>query len=370
MKAANERKSLLSEPGTILPRGTVLAIKLTSAELQGVSRKLAPRYSGPWTVTRALENGTTYCVQDPVTLGEKQVPWDRVNMLQLQSETVSFPNNTLPCWTDTGTYRLKTSSIDRVSEQLESLRPEGNLSWVEPREHEQPCRKTPPLTGEVKKSTSGAEPFREGLRWTLSRRAGAAPGGVFVRARRGRRAGAGGSDKMVYRVALRRYTIGHSTGPSGCSTISTSINRWGDLDLQSESAVIALDFGGVTAAPERFGCADKDCFTRTAHAGQVSLRVEGTATADGSATGANLQQRRASLNLVSASAILAAFAALFLIIQCHRSLVLGNRGKSTRRLGEGNGGFCGRNGEVRGEACRAALDELTVQFQMAALARR
>ncbi|KAL8269195.1 hypothetical protein Esti_006882 [Eimeria stiedai] len=84
MKAANERKGLLSEPGAIVQRSTVTAIKLISAELQGVSRKLAPWYSGPWTVTRAQEDGTTYCVQDPVTLEEKQVPGDRVKVLELQ----------------------------------------------------------------------------------------------------------------------------------------------------------------------------------------------------------------------------------------------------------------------------------------------
>ncbi|KAL8439398.1 hypothetical protein Efla_007022 [Eimeria flavescens] len=43
MKAANERKRLLSKPAAILH--TVVAIKLTPAELQGISRKLAERYS-------------------------------------------------------------------------------------------------------------------------------------------------------------------------------------------------------------------------------------------------------------------------------------------------------------------------------------
>ncbi|KAL8424709.1 hypothetical protein Efla_001286 [Eimeria flavescens] len=117
MKAAKDQMKLLSEPGAILPAGTVVAIKLTAAELQGFSRKLANRYS----------------------------------------------------------YRTNATSPDFDRDQPQSLRAEGNLPEVRSRQHEQPCQETPSLTGEVIEQTSGAGPLREGLRWTLARRARAAP---------------------------------------------------------------------------------------------------------------------------------------------------------------------------------------------------
>ncbi|KAL8440062.1 hypothetical protein Efla_004046 [Eimeria flavescens] len=108
MKAANKRKRLLREPGTILPRGPVVAIKLTPKELQGISRKLAPRYSRPWTVPRVLENGTTYCVQDPVTHEEKEAPRERVKVLGLHGASADPAGGTNPRWIALNERRPRT----------------------------------------------------------------------------------------------------------------------------------------------------------------------------------------------------------------------------------------------------------------------
>ena len=39
-----------------------MAPKLTPADLQGLCKKLAPRYSGHWLTLRTFDNGVTYSV--------------------------------------------------------------------------------------------------------------------------------------------------------------------------------------------------------------------------------------------------------------------------------------------------------------------
>ena len=46
MAEARLRKELLDRPGAKLPEATIVAVKLTLADLQGLSKKLAPRGSG------------------------------------------------------------------------------------------------------------------------------------------------------------------------------------------------------------------------------------------------------------------------------------------------------------------------------------
>ncbi|KAL8269767.1 hypothetical protein Esti_006296 [Eimeria stiedai] len=122
---------------------------------------------------------------NPVSRKEKQVPRDRVKVLKLERSTTSPTEDILPRWLAPGEYRPNAFSTNRVEGWLHSLGPEGNLPEAEQRQHEPTCQDTPPLPGEANESASLAEPLREGLRWTLSRRAGAGPGGVFVRACRG-----------------------------------------------------------------------------------------------------------------------------------------------------------------------------------------
>ena len=54
------RTSFLEDPGAILPKATIVALKLTPVDLQGVPTKLASEYSGTWVLLECSENGTTY----------------------------------------------------------------------------------------------------------------------------------------------------------------------------------------------------------------------------------------------------------------------------------------------------------------------
>ena len=56
-----------------------MAVKLTPADLQGLSKKLAPRYSGPWVTLRILDNGVTYSVVNPASKEVRQVPISQIN---------------------------------------------------------------------------------------------------------------------------------------------------------------------------------------------------------------------------------------------------------------------------------------------------
>ncbi|KAL8435923.1 hypothetical protein Efla_003583 [Eimeria flavescens] len=154
MQAANERKRLLSEPGAILPGGTVVAIKLTPAESQAIYRKLAPRCSGPWTVTRVLENGTTYCVQDPVTHQGKHVSRERVKVFGLHGASADPAGGTFPRWIGPDERRSNNLSSTRLDDQSHAM-------------------------DEVTEPAPWAEPLLEGLSWTMPRRARAEPGGAF-----------------------------------------------------------------------------------------------------------------------------------------------------------------------------------------------
>ncbi|KAL8434698.1 hypothetical protein Efla_007643 [Eimeria flavescens] len=139
MQADNERKRLLSEPGAILPGGTVVAIKLAPAESQAIYRKLAPRCSGPWTVTRVLDNGTTYCVQDPVTHHGKHVSRERVKVFGLHGASADPAGGTFPRWIGPDERRPNNLPSTRVDDQSHTMSPEDTLTVTEPQEHEQSC---------------------------------------------------------------------------------------------------------------------------------------------------------------------------------------------------------------------------------------
>ncbi|KAL8426016.1 hypothetical protein Efla_001934 [Eimeria flavescens] len=165
MKAANEGKRLLKEPGAILPRRTVNAMKLTPAELQGISRKLAPRASA------------------------------------------DSAGGTLPRWIAPDERRPNKRSSTRDNQSL-AASPDETLTVTQPQEHEQLCRQAPPPPDEVTEPALVAEPLREGLRWTLSRRATAAPGELFVRACREYQSEPGCGWFRELDLGIR---IGHST---------------------------------------------------------------------------------------------------------------------------------------------------------------
>ncbi|KAL8430976.1 hypothetical protein Efla_003967 [Eimeria flavescens] len=145
------------------------------------ARKLAPRYSGPWTVTRVLDKGATYCFQDPVTYEGRQVPHERLKDLGLHRASADPAGGTLPRWIAPNERQPNNFSSTHVEYPSHAMSPEETLRVTEPQEHEQSCRQAPTLPDEV--TGFGAEPLREGLRWTLSRSARAAPREIFVRAR-------------------------------------------------------------------------------------------------------------------------------------------------------------------------------------------
>ena len=87
-------------------------------------------------------------------------------------------------WTGSSTLPLVPTS----TAQPQVLNPEANLTEAESGAQEPLRQETPSLPDSVIWPTSGAGPLREGLRWTVSRQARAALGGIFVPARRVRHA--------------------------------------------------------------------------------------------------------------------------------------------------------------------------------------
>ena len=74
--------ALLDRPGAKLPEGAIVAVKLTPVDLQGLSKKLAPRYSGPWVTLRTFDNGVTYSVVNSESNDVRQVPISQMKVLQ------------------------------------------------------------------------------------------------------------------------------------------------------------------------------------------------------------------------------------------------------------------------------------------------
>lgn len=198
MAEMKRRQELLSRPGAILPKGTIVAVRLTPADLHGLaSRKLAPRYLGPWVVLENYENGVTYRVRDPISGAVRQVPRARLKVLELKDIPVEAPGNELPRWVapwrheQRRTTMLADSTLQNTDILLQASPAGAQLTETGPTDETQQEVVSPPPATAIE-PTPGAEPRREGLRMTVSRRARAAPGGVFVKARRGRRALAGG----------------------------------------------------------------------------------------------------------------------------------------------------------------------------------
>ena len=82
MAEARCRKELIARPGAKLPAATIVAVKLTPADLQDLSQKLAPRYSGPWVTLRTFDNRVTYSVVNPESKEVRQVPISQMEVLE------------------------------------------------------------------------------------------------------------------------------------------------------------------------------------------------------------------------------------------------------------------------------------------------
>ena len=84
MADTRSRKELLERPGAKLPAGTIVAVALTTAEVQGLSKKLAPSYSGPWVTLRISDNRVTYSVVNPESKDVSQAPISQRKVVELE----------------------------------------------------------------------------------------------------------------------------------------------------------------------------------------------------------------------------------------------------------------------------------------------
>ena len=154
----------------ILSKGTIVAVKLTPADLQGAS-EASTKYSSSWVIFKCFESGTTYRVREPITSLMRQVPRSKLKVLELSDEPGTRPGEELPkCavpWTGNSTLTL----VPMSTAQPQALNPEAHLTGAELGEQELLRQETPSLADSVMEPTSGAGPLREGIRWTVSRQA-------------------------------------------------------------------------------------------------------------------------------------------------------------------------------------------------------
>ena len=73
----------------------IIPLKLAPAHLQGVSTKLAPKYSGPWVIFESFENATTYQVREPVSGLVQQIPRSKLKVPELSDEPGARPGEEL-----------------------------------------------------------------------------------------------------------------------------------------------------------------------------------------------------------------------------------------------------------------------------------
>ena len=229
LEMTKKRREILDSPGVRLPNETIVAVKLTPTDLQGLSSKLAPKYAGPWVVVECFENGTTYKVRCPITGNVRQVPRNKLKVLDLPEHLGTRPGDELPRWVAPWSGRSIQASREVEEPTGNAFRAypvndrnlgtaEGTLSDQRapeeptnaPEAHPANARNLGTAEGtlsdqlapeETAEVISGTLPLREGLRSTISRQARAAPGGVYVRPRRARRRGRRqiqqGADDMV-----------------------------------------------------------------------------------------------------------------------------------------------------------------------------
>ena len=181
-----------------------MAVKLTPVDLQGLSKTLAPRCSGPWAMLHTFDSGVTHSVVSPASKEVRQVSISQMKVLELGDVPDTTAGEELPRWVAPWTGEQSSSSLQaktrasrangpwlqalNLGEQLPDM--ESNGVGSQPRESQS-------LPAQAVEPTSGAAPAREDFLWTSARRARAAPGGVYVRARRGYRGSKQQADDMA-----------------------------------------------------------------------------------------------------------------------------------------------------------------------------
>ena len=82
---AVEKREWVETPDTLLPVGTIVAVKLNPQDRSDYSSKLGPLYMGPWVVVERFTNGKTYRIRDMGTEQERQVARDQIKVLDVPS---------------------------------------------------------------------------------------------------------------------------------------------------------------------------------------------------------------------------------------------------------------------------------------------
>ena len=178
MAEARRRKELLDRPGAELPEGSIVAVKLAPADLQGPSKKLAPRYSGPCLTLRTFDNGVTYIVVNPESREARQVPISQMKVLVLRDVPDTTAGKELPRWVAPLTGEPSSSSLQAATQAsgangpwLQALNLGEQLPYTQSNGVESQRRESPSLPAQAVEPTPGAEHARDGLRWAFARKA-------------------------------------------------------------------------------------------------------------------------------------------------------------------------------------------------------
>ena len=128
-----------------------------------------------------------------------------MKVLELGDVPGTTAGEELPTWVAPWTGEPSSSSLQTANQASRANGPwlqalnlvEQLLPDTESNGGESQRRESPSLPAQAVEPTPGAERAREGLRWTLGRRARAAPGGVHARASRGCRVSKQEADDMT-----------------------------------------------------------------------------------------------------------------------------------------------------------------------------
>ena len=154
---------------------------------------------------RTVGSGVTYDVVNPESKKVRQILISQMKVLERGDVPDTTAGEELPRWVALWTGEQSSSSLQAATQAsranglwLRALQLGEQLPDMESNGVESQSRESPSLPAQAVDPTPGAERAREGLRWALARRARAAPGGVYVRARRGRRVSKQEAGDMTY----------------------------------------------------------------------------------------------------------------------------------------------------------------------------
>ena len=140
-----------------------------------------------------FDNGVTYSLGNWESKDFRQVPISHLKKLKLGDVPDTTAMEDLPWWVAPWNGKPSASLQEAAqascpnSPWLQALNLEEQLPDIKYSGAEPQPQAAPSLPAQAVKPTPGAESAGEWSRWTLARRARAAPGGVYVRTLRGSR---------------------------------------------------------------------------------------------------------------------------------------------------------------------------------------